>query len=126
MAFFIFFVSDRFLFYRFSRGARAHFTDTRALQSRLTPLQRFFIFGEITKQNTHKYVPALDVELLMNTFGFNEWKKELHEKKLNVKYLNWLICKTITNLWHCNTIFIANTGHIIKRLVVKLYVRIEI
>jgi len=31
--------------------------------------------GEITKQNAHKHVPALDLQSLMNIFGFNEKKR---------------------------------------------------
>ncbi len=39
-------------------------TDDRALRS-----------GKSTKQNAHKSVLALDIQSLMNTFGFNEKKK---------------------------------------------------
>jgi len=53
--------------------------------------------GEITKQNAHKYVTSLEIQSLMNIFGFNE--KEKKKKKLYEGGLEPLNKSSTTRPW---------------------------
>lgn len=51
------------------------FTQMSASIYHWMPMQRLYIrSGEITKENAHKSVHALDIQSLMNIFAFNEEK----------------------------------------------------
>ncbi len=89
-------VSARCSCYQFSRHSCTmciFHTDDRALHS-----------GKSTKQNAHKRVLALDIQSLMNTFGFNEKTIYIYEGGLEPTTLEMLDkCSTTRPLKHTSS-----------------------